>query len=73
MADFEGIYSELRKIGMNSVCQGKSTMEKYISFKYKLQFRKIKVNCPVSLLRSGILKKKKSVPLFSVYNWIFKT
>lgn len=34
MADFEGIYSELRKIGMNSVCQGNSTMEKYIYFKY---------------------------------------
>lgn len=34
MAGFEGIYSKLRKIGMNSVYQGKSTMEKYISFKY---------------------------------------
>lgn len=34
MADFERMYNQLRKIVMKSACQGKSTVEEYILFKY---------------------------------------
>ena len=72
MADFEGIYNELRKTDMNSVCQGKSTVEKYIPFKYNQTAVQKNQSKPFHFfVCSGILKEK-SVTLFSIYNWTFQ-
>lgn len=53
MADFGGKFDELRKIGQNSVCQGKLAVEEYmyVPFKYNQTAvqRKIKVNHFISL------------------------
>lgn len=56
MADFEGIYNKVRKIGINSVCQGKSTVENYITFKYNQTA--VQKNQTISFfICLGILKK----------------